>query len=71
MKKVLTGFDTMKMLTLPKKEITWLYEIVSQNFHHSLVKLDMAFKSFFKKIQIIQHSGKRRITSTSSYLQDY
>jgi putative transposase len=47
-KKGLTGFDTMKMLTVLKKEITWLNEINSQSLQHSLVKLDMAFKSFFK-----------------------
>ena len=47
-KKGLTGFDTMKMLTVLKKEVTWLNEINSQSLQHSLVKLDMAFKSFFK-----------------------
>jgi putative transposase len=48
-KKGLSGFDTMKMLTVLKKEITWLNEINSQSLQHSLVKLDMAFKSFFKR----------------------
>ena len=38
----------MKMLTTLKKELTWLNEINSQSLQHSLVKLDMAFKSFFK-----------------------
>ena len=38
----------MKMLTVLKKEVTWLNEINSQSLQHSLVKLDMAFKSFFK-----------------------
>ena len=47
-KKGLSGFDTMKMLTTLKKELTWLNEINSQSLQHSLVKLDMAFKSFFK-----------------------
>ncbi|MGC8563167.1 MAG: RNA-guided endonuclease InsQ/TnpB family protein, partial [Thermoplasmata archaeon] len=44
----LSGFDTMKMLTTLKKELTWLNEINSQSLQHSLVKLDMAFKSFFR-----------------------
>ncbi len=36
-KKGLTGFDTMKMLTVLKKEITWLNEINSQMIRiHSL-----------------------------------
>ncbi len=48
-KKGLTVFDTMKILTELKKEFTWLYEINSQSLQHSLVKLDQAFKSFFKK----------------------
>ncbi len=47
-KNGLTGFDTMKMLTVLKKEITWLNEINSQSLQHSLVKLDMGYKSFFK-----------------------
>jgi len=47
-KKGLTVFDTMKMLTTLKKEITWLNEINSQSLQHSLVELDKAFKSFFK-----------------------
>ena len=47
-KKGLTGFDTMKMLTEMKKDTTWLNEINSQSLQKSLVKLDMAFKSFFK-----------------------
>ena len=47
-KKGLTVFDTMKMLTVLKKEITWLNEINSQSLQHSLVRLDKAFKSFFK-----------------------
>ncbi|EQD61595.1 Transposase (probable), IS891/IS1136/IS1341 domain protein, partial [mine drainage metagenome] len=47
-KKSLTAFDTMKMLTELKKEKEWLYEINSQSLQRSLVKLDMAFKSFFK-----------------------
>ncbi len=38
----------MKMLTTLKKELTWLNEINSQSLQHSLVKLDMAFNSFFK-----------------------
>ena len=48
-KKGLTAFDTMKMLTVLKKEITWLNEINSQSLQHSLVNLDKAFKSFFKR----------------------
>ena len=47
-KRGLTGFDTMKMLTSLKKDVTWLNEINSQSLQHSLVKLDMAFKSFFR-----------------------
>jgi len=47
-KKGLTAFDTMKMLTTLKKEITWLNEINSQSLQHSLVELDKAFRSFFK-----------------------
>ena len=47
-KKGLSGFDTIKMLTILKKEITWLNEINSQSLQHSLVKLDMSFKSFFR-----------------------
>ncbi len=47
-KKGLTAFDTMKMLTMLKKEVTWLNEINSQSLQHSLVELDKAFKSFFK-----------------------
>ena len=47
-KKGLSGFDTMRMLTLLKKETTWLNEINSQSLQHSLVELDKAFKSFFK-----------------------
>ncbi len=47
-KKCLTAFDTMRMLTLLKKNKEWLYAINSQSLQHSLVKLDMAFKSFFK-----------------------
>ena len=47
-KKGLTAFDTMKMLTELKKEKDWLYEINAQSLQHSLVKLDMAFKSFFR-----------------------
>ena len=47
-KKGLNGFDTMKMLTVLKKGITWLGEINSQSLQHSLVELDKAFKSFFK-----------------------
>ncbi len=38
----------MKMLTALKKDVTWLNEINSQSLQHSLVKLDMAFKSFFR-----------------------
>ena len=38
----------MKMLTTLKKELTWLNEINSQSLQHSLVKLDMAFRSFFR-----------------------
>jgi len=48
-KKGLTAFDTMKMLTTLKKEITWLNEINSQSLQHSLVELDKAFKLFFKR----------------------
>ena len=47
-KRGLTAFDTMKMLTALKKDVTWLNEINSQSLQHSLVKLDMAFKSFFR-----------------------
>jgi putative transposase len=47
-KKGLTAFDTMKMLTALKREITWLNEINSQSLQHSLVELDKAFRSFFK-----------------------
>ena len=47
-KKGLNGFDTMKMLTVLKKGITWLGEINSQSLQHSLVELDKAFKSFFR-----------------------
>ncbi len=47
-KKGLTAFDTMKMLTELKGEKSWLYEINAQSLQHSLVKLDMAFKSFFR-----------------------
>jgi len=47
-KKGLSAFDTMKMLTTLKKETTWLNETNSQSLQHSLVKLDSAFKSFFK-----------------------
>ena len=47
-KKGLTAFDTMKLLTELKKEKDWLYEINSQSLQHSLVRLDMAFKSFFR-----------------------
>ncbi len=47
-KRGLTGFDTMKMLTSLKKDTTWLNEINSQSLQHSLVRLDMAFKSFFR-----------------------
>jgi len=47
-KKGLSAFDTMKMLTTLKKEITWLNEINAQSLQHSLVELDKAFKSFFK-----------------------
>lgn len=47
-KKDLSGFDTIKMLPQLKKEKTWLNEINSQSFQHSLVQLDKAFKSFFK-----------------------
>ena len=48
-KKGLTVFDTMKMLTSLKKEKVWLNEINSQSLQHSLVELDKAFRSFFKK----------------------
>ena len=47
-KKGLSGFYTMKMLTVMKREITWLNEINSQSLQHSLVKLDMSFKAFFR-----------------------
>ncbi len=47
-KRGLTAFDTMKMLTALKKDVTWLNENNSQSLQHSLVKLDMAFKSFFR-----------------------
>ena len=47
-KRGLTGFDTMKMLTSLKKDTTWLNEINSQSLQHSLVRLDMAFKSSFR-----------------------
>jgi putative transposase len=47
-KRGLSSFDTMKILTALKKEITWLNEINSQSLQHSLVELDKAFKSFFK-----------------------
>jgi putative transposase len=47
-KKSLSVFDTMKMLTTLKKELTWLNEVNSQSLQHSLVELDKAFKSFFK-----------------------
>jgi len=47
-KKGLSAFDTMKMLTALKKEVTWLNEVNSQSLQHSLVELDKAFKSFFK-----------------------
>ena len=48
-KKSLSAFDTMKMLTALKKEVTWLNEVNSQSLQHSLVQLDKAFKSFFKR----------------------
>ena len=48
-KKGLNAFDTMKMLTQLKKKTTWLNEINSQSLQHSLVELDKAFKSFFRK----------------------
>ena len=47
-RKGLSAFDTMKMLTELKREKEWLYEINSQSLQQSLVKLDMAFKSFFR-----------------------
>jgi putative transposase len=47
-KKCVSSFDTMKMLTALKREITWLNEINSQSLQHSLVELDKAFRSFLK-----------------------
>ena len=47
-KKSLSAFDTMKMLTPLKKELTWLNEVNSQSLQHSLVELDKAFRSFLK-----------------------
>ncbi|MCL4341411.1 MAG: helix-turn-helix domain-containing protein [Candidatus Thermoplasmatota archaeon] len=47
-KKGLTGFHTMKMLTVLKKEAIWLNGINSQSLQHSLVKLDMALGAFLR-----------------------
>ncbi|MEM0142664.1 MAG: transposase [Candidatus Parvarchaeum sp.] len=47
-KKGLSGFDTMKMLTILKKKITWLNEVSAQSLQQSLIKLDKAFVAFFK-----------------------
>ncbi|MCL4323621.1 MAG: helix-turn-helix domain-containing protein [Candidatus Thermoplasmatota archaeon] len=48
-KKGLTAFDTMKTLTVLKREVPWLNEINSQSLKHSLARLVMAFKSCFRK----------------------
>ncbi len=47
-RKGLSVFDTMKMLPVLKKDITWLNEINSQSLQYSLANLDKAFRSFFK-----------------------
>ena len=47
-KKRLSVFDTMKMLTDLKKDLTWLNEVNSQSLQHSLVELDKSFRSFFR-----------------------
>ena len=43
-KKRLSVFDTMKMLTDLKKDLTWLNEVNSQSLQHSLVELDKSFR---------------------------
>ena len=47
-KKRLSVFDTMKMLTDLKKDLTWLNEVNSQSLQHSLVEVDKSFRSFFR-----------------------
>ncbi|MEM3214833.1 MAG: hypothetical protein QXH39_04255, partial [Conexivisphaerales archaeon] len=63
--KGLTVFDTMKMLTA-LKDVTWLNGVNSQSLQHSLVKLDIAFKSTL----ITQNSVQRKTISTLSCHQD-
>ncbi|MEM3197897.1 MAG: helix-turn-helix domain-containing protein [Conexivisphaerales archaeon] len=58
----LTVFETMKMLTA-SKDVTWLNEVNSQSLQHSLVKLDVAFKS-----TRITKNQKKAISTLSCHL---
>jgi putative transposase len=46
--KSMSKFDTMDALRNLKKEYVWLSEVNSQSLQQSLIKLDIAFKAFFK-----------------------
>ncbi len=46
--KALSKFDALKGLTALKKQYVWLTEINSQSLQQSLMKLDTAFRAFFK-----------------------
>ena len=65
-KRGLTGFDTMKMLTSLKKDVTWLNEINSQSLQRSLVKLDTHSSPSSGTIPITLISGQGKITSILS-----
>lgn len=46
--KYLSAFDLCRQLPDLKKEFTWLQEVDSQALRESIIKLDIAFKNFFK-----------------------
>ena len=70
----LSGFDTMKMLTLMKMDVAWLNEINSQSLQHSLVELDKVFRSSFKHntsyLRFKSKKGKQYFIAPSGFKAD-
>ena len=42
-KTTISGYDTIKLLTTLKQELSWLYEVSNQSMQQSLLNLDTAY----------------------------
>lgn len=58
-RKTLTGYDLQKQLTELKKDCGWLREVSSEALFKSILNLDAAYKSFFRKGGFPKFKNKR------------